>query len=57
MAQVLAGGDGTEDVSGRVAMLLAGSTLTTSKGVARGEAREVDAVAYEGGENVIQFEM
>jgi len=48
MAQVLAGGDGTEDVSGRVAMLLAGSTLTTSKGVARGEAREVDAVAYEG---------
>jgi len=48
MEQVLAAGDGTEDVSGRVAMLLAGSSLTTTKGVAKGQSREVDTVDYEG---------
>ena len=50
MEQVMAAGDGSEDVSGRVAMLLAGSSLTTTKGVAKGQSREVDTVNYEGGE-------
>ena len=50
MEQVLASGGGGEDVSGRVAALLAGSGLTTSKGVAKGETREVETVEYEGGE-------
>ena len=50
MEQVLAGSGGGEDVSGRVAALLAGSSLTTTKGVAKGEGREVEAVEYEGGE-------
>jgi len=48
MEQVLAGSGGGEDVSGRVAALLAGSSLTTTKGVAKGEGREVEAVEYEG---------
>ena len=51
MEQVLASGGG-EDVSARVAALLAGSNLTTSKGVAKGEGREVDGVEYEGGEKI-----
>ena len=50
MEQVLASGGGGEDVSARVTALLAGSSLTTSKGVARGEGREVETVEYEGGE-------
>ena len=50
MEQVLASGGGGEDVSGRVAALLAGTSLTTSKGVGRGEGREVETVEYEGGE-------
>ena len=53
MEQVLASGEGAEDVSGRVAALLAGSSLTTSKGVAKGEAREVETVEYEGGKKII----
>jgi len=48
MEQVLASGGGGEDVSGRVAALLAGTSLTTSKGVGRGEGREVETVEYEG---------
>jgi len=48
MEQVLASGGGGEDVSARVTALLAGSSLTTSKGVARGEGREVETVEYEG---------
>ena len=49
MEQVLASGAGAEEVSGRVAMLLAGSSLTTSKGVAKGPGREVEAVSYDTG--------
>ena len=52
MEQVLASGGGAEDVSGRVAALLAGSSLTTTKGVAKGEGREVETVEYEGGEKM-----
>merc|ERR1719219_226768 len=48
MEQVLASGGGAEDVSGRVAAMLAGSSLTTTKGVAKGEGREVETVEYEG---------
>lgn len=51
MEQVLASGAGAEEVSGRVAMLLAGSSLTTSKGVAKGPGREVEAVSYDTGED------
>ena len=49
MEQVLASGEGAEEVSGRVAMLLAGSSLTTSKGVSKGPGREVEAVSYDSG--------
>ena len=56
MEQVLASGGGGEDVSARVSALLAGSSLTTTKGVAKGEGREVETVEYEGGEtDNIQF--
>ena len=51
MEQVLASGAGAEEVSGRVAMLLAGSSLTTSKGVAKGPGREVEAVSYDIGKD------
>merc|ERR1711973_897602 len=34
--------------SGRVAALLAGSSLTTTRGAKRGDGREVDMVQYEG---------
>jgi len=48
MEQVLASGGSNEDASARVAALLAGTSLTTSKGVAKGEGREVETVEYEG---------
>ena len=55
MEQVLASGGGGEDVSARVTALLAGSSLTTSKGVAKGEGREIETVEYEGGERIIIY--
>ena len=56
MEQVLASGGGGEDVSARVTALLAGSSLTTSKGVAKGEGREIETVEYEGGERIIIYQ-
>ena len=45
----MANADGTDEVTSRVAALLAGSSLTTTKGAKKGDGREVDMVQYEGG--------
>lgn len=48
MEQILASEAGKDETSARVAALLAGSSLTTTRGAKRGEGREVDMVQYEG---------
>ena len=50
MEQILASGENQEEIQSRVAALLAGTALTTSKGVAKGEGREVELLQYEGGQ-------
>ena len=48
MEQVLASKANEDEMSSRVATLLAGTSLTTTKGF-KGEGRQVDAVEYNGG--------
>jgi len=47
MEQILATEAGKDETSARVAALLAGSSLTTTRGAAKVEGREIDAVQYE----------
>ena len=47
MEQILASEAGNDEASARVAALLAGSSLTTTKGAAKVEGRQIDAVQYE----------
>ena len=57
MEQIMANAEGTDEVNSRVAALLAGSSLTTTKGAKKGDGREIDMVQYEGGRltNAIQI--
>jgi len=48
MEQILASSGDKDETSARVAALLAGSSLTTTRGAKRGDGREVDMVQYEG---------
>merc|ERR1719422_1002398 len=48
MEQILASSADKDETSARVAALLAGSSLTTTRGAKRGDGREVDMVQYEG---------
>ena len=45
----MANSEGTDEVNSRVAALLAGSSLTTTKGTKKGDGREIDMVQYDGG--------
>ena len=49
MEQIMANAEGTDEVNSRVAALLAGSSLTTTKGASKVNGREVDMVQYDGG--------
>jgi len=48
MEQILASNASQDEISSRVNALLAGTMLSTSKGVAKGEGRQIDMVQYEG---------
>jgi len=48
MEQIMANSEGTDEVNSRVAALLAGSSLTTTKGAKKGDGREIDMVQYDG---------
>jgi len=48
MEKILASESSQEEISSRVAALLAGTSLSTSKGLTNGGGREVDMVGYEG---------
>eukprot|EP00092_Neocalanus_flemingeri_P066676 GFUD01081262.1.p1 GENE.GFUD01081262.1~~GFUD01081262.1.p1 ORF type:complete len:1085 (+),score=306.25 GFUD01081262.1:146-3400(+) len=48
MEQILASTSSQDEISSRVSALLAGTALSTSRGVAKGEGREIDMVEYEG---------
>ena len=49
MEQIMANAEGTDEVNSRVAALLAGSSLTTTKGASKVNGREIDMVQYDGG--------
>ena len=49
MEQILASNASQDEISSRVSALLAGTALSTTRGVAKGEGREIDMVQYEGG--------
>ena len=49
METVLASEANKDEMSARVAALLAGTSLTTTRGAAKGEGRQVDSVEYNGG--------
>jgi len=48
MEKILASESSQEEISSRVAALLAGTSLSTSRGLSNGERREIDMVEYEG---------
>jgi len=48
MEQILASNASQDEISSRVSALLAGTALSTTRGVAKGEGREIDMVQYEG---------
>eukprot|EP00092_Neocalanus_flemingeri_P008609 GFUD01009277.1.p1 GENE.GFUD01009277.1~~GFUD01009277.1.p1 ORF type:complete len:1024 (-),score=276.42 GFUD01009277.1:850-3921(-) len=48
MEQILASTSSQDEISSRVSALLAGTALSSSRGVAKGEGREIDMVEYEG---------
>merc|ERR1719367_2725980 len=48
MEQIMANAEGTDEVNSRVAALLAGSSLTTTKGASKVNGREIDMVQYDG---------
>merc|ERR1719288_526131 len=48
MEQIMANAEGTDEVTSRVAALLAGSSLTTTKGASKVNGREIDMVQYDG---------
>eukprot|EP00092_Neocalanus_flemingeri_P057014 GFUD01067657.1.p1 GENE.GFUD01067657.1~~GFUD01067657.1.p1 ORF type:complete len:1024 (+),score=275.10 GFUD01067657.1:138-3209(+) len=48
MEQILASTSSQDEISSRVSALLAGTALSSTRGVAKGEGREIDMVEYEG---------
>merc|ERR1712227_1139440 len=48
MEQIMSNAEGTDEVNSRVAALLAGSSLTTTKGASKVNGREIDMVQYDG---------
>jgi len=48
MEQILASNSSQDEISSRVAALLAGTALSSTRGVAKGEGREIEMVEYEG---------
>ena len=50
MEQILASSASQDEISSRVSALLAGTALSSSRGLAKGEGREIEMAEYEGGE-------
>jgi len=48
MEKILASSASQDEISSRVSALLAGTALSTTRGVEKGEGREIDMVQYEG---------
>merc|ERR1719153_1250261 len=48
MEQILASNSSQDEISSRVAALLAGTALSSTKGLKKGEGREIDMLEYEG---------